>query len=70
MERLGQTVKSYFEYFDHLHFLCFNGKLVVDSKQAINSQIFSPWTTFSTHSFHGAVRRRSLRSLFPEEDSF
>ena len=42
MERLGQTVKSYFEYFDHLHFVCFNGKLVVDSKQAINSQIFSP----------------------------
>ena len=42
MERLGQTVKRHFEYFDHSHFLCFNGKLVVDSKRAINSQIFSP----------------------------
>ena len=38
-ERLGKTVKRRFEYFDHLHFLCLHGKLVVHSKRALNTRI-------------------------------
>ena len=53
IERLGQTVKRHIGLFDHSHFLCFNEKLVVESKRALNSRIFLPWTTFSTQSFHG-----------------
>ena len=61
-KRSGKTVKRHFEHFDHLHFLCLHGKLVV-SKRALNTRIFPPWTTFSTQSFHGAVRCRCSRSL-------
>ena len=62
MERLEKTVKKHFEHFDHSHFLCLHGKLVIHSKRALNSRIFPPWTTFSTQSFQGAGRRR--RRLF------
>ena len=40
-----------------------HGKLVVHSKRALNTRIFPPWTTFSTQSFHSAVRCRCSRSL-------
>jgi len=40
MERLGQTVKRHFEHFDHSHFLCLHGKLVVHSERALDSRIF------------------------------
>ena len=61
--RRGHTVKRHFEHLDHSHFLCLRGKLVVHSKRSLYSRIFPPWTTFPTQSFHGAVRRRCLRSL-------
>ena len=60
VELLGQTVKKHFGHSDHSHFLCLRGKLVVHSKRALDSRIFPPWTTFSTQSFQGAVRRRRL----------
>ncbi|CAH3014144.1 unnamed protein product [Porites evermanni] len=40
-DRQTLLITKHFEHFDHLHFLCLHGKLVV-SKRALNTRIFPP----------------------------